>query len=63
MQLLCFNKATIIAANPQGASVLSKLNDFQIFMTLITDKTVENIAQKRNDVLSIMTILFPGYQC
>ena len=63
MQLLCFNKATIIAANPQGASVLSTLNDFQIFMTLITDKTVDNIAQKRNDILSVLTIFFPGYQC
>ena len=63
MQLLCFNKDILIASNPQGASVLSTMNNFQIFMTLITDPKVEDVAQKRNSVLSVFTILFPGYEC
>jgi len=28
LQLLCFNRATLIAANPKGASRLSQMNDF-----------------------------------
>lgn len=63
MQLLCFNKDVLIASNPQGASVLSVMNNFQIFMTLITDPKVEDVAQKRNNILSIFTLLFPDYGC
>lgn len=61
MQLLCFQKTTLIAANPKGSSHLSAMNNFQIFMTLITDPEAKNIAQKRNDLLSVFTILFPKY--
>lgn len=63
MQLLCFNKDILIASNPKGASVLSVMNNFQIFMTLITDPKVEDVAQKKNNILSMFTILFPGYTC
>lgn len=61
LQLFCFNRATLMASNPMGVSVLSKLNDFQIFMTLVTDPKVENQTEKQNILLSVLTILFPGY--
>jgi len=35
MQLLCFDKNVIMMANPEGASHLSEMSDFQIFMTLV----------------------------
>ena len=32
LQLLCFDKQSLIAANPQGKTALSHMNNFQIFM-------------------------------
>ena len=61
VQILCFNKNTILAANPKDSSGLLNMNNFQIFMTLITDPKVENSAKKKNDILSILAILFPNY--
>lgn len=58
MQLLCFNKKTIMAANPTGTSSLSAMNNFEIFMTLIQG---ENMMEKQNNILSVLTILFPKY--
>lgn len=61
IQLLCFDKNTIMAANPQGASSLSAMSDFQIFMTLINVPDDEKRAQIQNNLIMALTILFPGY--
>ena len=58
MQLLGFDKNVIIASNPQGASDLVAMNNFQIFMTLLT--LSEDQSRKQN-VLSVLALLFPGY--
>lgn len=52
-----FNKELLMAQNPQGASNLASMNNFQIFMTMINDVKV---VQKEN-VISVFTLLFPGY--
>lgn len=61
VQILCFNKNTILAANPKDSSGLLNMNNFQIFMTLITDPKVQDSAKKKNDILSVFAILFPHY--
>ena len=61
MQLLCFDKNTIIAANPQGASSLSAMSNFQIFMTLINIPDDVRRLEIQNNVIMVLTILFPGY--
>ena len=61
LQLLCFNKQVVLAANPQGSSALNTMNNFEIFMTLITSPEVNNSAQKKNNILSVFAILFPSY--
>lgn len=58
IQLLCFDKNTIIAANPKGASSLTKMNNFEIFMTLIEGP---DGVQMKNQILSVLTILFPQH--
>lgn len=62
IQTLCFDKMTIIAANPKGASRLLAMNNFQIFMTLIN--LPDQNAQKKiqDNLVTVFTILFPGYQ-
>ena len=57
LPLFCFNKNIIMAQNPQGASNLASMNNFQIFMTMIT----ENKAVQKDNVLSAFTLFFPGY--
>lgn len=55
VQYLCLNKSMFI----QDESVLANTNNFQIFMTIMTEKqTVE----KKNAVQSVCTLLFPGYR-
>lgn len=61
LQLLCFDKNTIIAANPQGASRLSAMSDFQIFMTLINVPEEETRLKIQNNLMAVCTILFLGY--
>ena len=61
LQLFCFNKATLIAANPQGASRLSKMNDFQIFMMLVENAQQQDFSVKQNEICSMLSIFFPGY--
>lgn len=61
VQILCFDKNTIIAANPKDSSGLLNMNNFQIFMTLITDPKVQDGTKKKNDILSVFQILFPQY--
>ena len=61
IQLLCFDKNTIIAANPQGASSLSAMSNFQIFMTLINIPDDVRRLEIQNNLIMVLTILFPGY--
>lgn len=61
LQMLCFDKNTIIAANPQGASSLSVMSDFQIFMTLVDMLNEEAKSRIQSNLVSLLTILFPGY--
>ena len=61
LQMLCFNKQIIMAANPQGSSALQAMNNFQIFMTLVTDPEMKNVNEKRNAIISMFVLLFPGY--
>ena len=61
LQLLCFNKATLIAANPKGASRLSAMNDFQIFMMLVGNVGDKNTFAHQNSLCSVLSLLFPGY--
>lgn len=61
LQLLCFNRATLIAANPKGASRLSEMNDFQIFMMLVENAQQQGFSVKQNEICSILSIFFPGY--
>ncbi len=57
LSTLCFNKELLIAQNPQGASNLASMSNFQIFMTMINEAK----AVQKEDVLSVFTLLFPGY--
>lgn len=61
IQLLCFDKNTIIAANPQGASHLSAMNDFQIFMALIDNPNREDKSKVQNNLINTFMLLFGGY--
>lgn len=61
MQSFCFNKDILIAANPQGKNTLMQMNDFQIFMMLMLDPRNPDKAKRQNDLISTLTILFPGY--
>lgn len=62
IQLLCFNKDTIIAANPQVTSSLTTMNNFQIFMELVGKVDDKHSVIKQNDLLSVLTVLFPHHQ-
>lgn len=61
LQILCFDKQIIIASNPQGSSALKNMNNFQIFMTLVTDPEMKNVAEKKDTILSMFALLFPEY--
>ena len=57
LSTFCFKKELLMAQNPQGASSLASMSNFQIFMTMINDAK----AVQKEDVLSVFTLLFPGY--
>lgn len=61
LQLLCFDKQAIIAANPKGASNLSTMSNFQIFMTLMATDEDGNKSARENNVINVLTIFLPGY--
>lgn len=61
VQTLCFDRGTIIAANPKGASRLAAMSNFQIFMTLINVPDEQARSQIQNNLIAVFTILFPGY--
>lgn len=58
MQLFCFNKATLLAGNTKGTSNLLAMNNFEIFMTLINGP---DAIEKKEQVIAVLAILFPGY--
>lgn len=58
LQLFSINKDMVIASNPQGASGLKSLSNFEIFMMLIRDP---QMASKQQDILAVLSILFPDY--
>lgn len=55
IQLLCINKAMYI----EDENLLSTTTNFQIFMTMMNEK---RIADKKQDVISTLTLLFPEYK-
>lgn len=48
-------------SNPKGASRLSVMSNFQIFMTLINIPDEQARTQIQNNIIAVFTILFPGY--
>ena len=61
LQLLCFDKQSLIAANPQGKTALSHMNNFQIFMTLISPQDEKEKQERYMQIVNVLTILIPGY--
>lgn len=61
LQLIGFDKRILIAQAQEDNSRLSSMNDFDIFMTLLTDPKAENSRKRQNDLLNVLTIMFPGY--
>lgn len=56
IQMLCINKSMI---SIEDESVLQNTSNFQIFMTMINEK---ECADKKEDVLQVLRLLFPRYQ-
>lgn len=62
LQFFGFDRRIILAQQEQeGNSRLNNLNDFDIFMTLLTDPKVENRIERQKDVLSVLMLFFPDY--
>ena len=55
VQCLCLQKNMVI----QDESLLQNTTNFQIFMTIMQEKQT---ADKKQDVISVLTLLFPKYQ-
>lgn len=55
IQTLCLYKSMFV----EDKKVLEEINNFQIFMTVMNDK---ECADKKHDVMQILTLLFPGAQ-
>ena len=55
VQTLCLSKTMFI----QDESVLEQVNNFQIFMTVMNDKTT---ADKKNAVKKVLKLILPRYQ-
>ena len=53
LQCLCIDKNSL---NVEGSFVLSNTSNFQIFMTMMQEK---EMAEKKQAVLSLLTLLFP----
>ena len=61
-QIFCFNKDLLIAnAPPEGKISLDAMSDFQIFMTLMTDNSVQDVQKRKDDMLSFFTLFFINY--
>ena len=46
----------------QDESLLSTTSNFQIFMTIMNDKSVKETVEKKQQVLAVLNLLFPNYQ-
>ena len=55
MQCLCINKSMIV----QDESLLADTNNFQIFMTVMSEKETKS---KKDATLSVLQLLFPNYK-
>lgn len=55
VQCLCLHKTAFI----QDESLLESTNNFQIFMTVMSEK---DTADKKENVLQLLTLLFPDYK-
>ena len=55
VQCLCIQKRMVI----QDESLLDSTNNFQIFMTVMGDKQT---ADKKQNVIQVLTVLFPDYK-
>lgn len=62
IQTICFNRNTILAGASQGTGDLQKLNNFQIFMTLITDTGIQGQQKRLDDLQQCFTLLLPQYK-
>lgn len=62
LQLLCFNKATLLANNPQGSSSLAAMNNFQIFMTLVSDQRADPDGKNKIIIENVLSLFFQGYR-
>ena len=62
LQLLCFNKNTLLANNPQGSSSLAAMNNFQIFMTLVSDQRADPTGKNKLTIENILSLFFQGYR-
>lgn len=55
VQCLCIQKTMLI----QDESLLSQTSNFQIFMTIMNEKSTQD---KKQNVLTVLNLLFPNYQ-
>lgn len=61
LQLICFDRRFLQAQTPEDNFRLSKMTDFDIFMTLLTDATINNGVNRQKGIVDVLTIMFPGY--
>lgn len=55
VQCLCLQKTMVV----EDESLLSTITNFQIFMTIVNEKQTQD---KKEDVLSVLNVLFPDYK-
>lgn len=55
VQCLCIQKTMCI----EDESLLANTSNFQVFMTVMTDKST---IDKKENVISVLSVLFPGYK-
>lgn len=61
LQLLCFNKQMLMTNNPQGSSNLAAMNNFQIFMTLVSDQRADPEGKNKFLIQNVLGLFFQGY--
>ena len=61
VQTICFDKRLLMASSEQGKADLSNFNNFQVFMTIINDSRIKNSEERKNYVLDVLGVFFPGY--
>lgn len=61
LQTLCFDKKMIVANTDQDKNGLANMNNFQVFMTIINDARIKDSEARKNSVLDVLGILFPGF--